>query len=184
MGVNIIEEDGKKYVEGEEVLCIYELNILFICIRLFFYMLIFIFIFSRINTYDLFGILFLCFIFFSISYFTFLEINNLINRGFIITEKNFYTFKRTKIPIEKIKYKTVSAKGESIIQFYINNKFILFCFFINSKKFKNYIQCIYEISNNNDFSLNEFGEFNINTQITIKKNLISGNKENKGDRYN
>lgn len=179
--VNIVEKDGKKYIDGEEVLYSYECtNSVFTLLRILFFTwliyFLYIYFYKSENILELVG----AYIFaIGLTYLIYLEINNLINRGFHITKNHLITFSAKKVAVENIMYRYYSAVEFDRILFYNNKKFIQFCLIKDDDEFRKFISTLKIISDNNNFIYDEIdNRFNFQKKLYITKKLIIKGENN------
>lgn len=185
MGVKIIEEDGKKYIDGEEILCIYECanRALILLIRLPLFSFISYFFYTYLHEVDKFSLLwFLAFLFFIMPmWYIYRDIKNFYHEGFYITNKHLVTFRGLKVPLNDIYFGLGS--GGTIewlsvsLSLYENNSYLIQCIVKDDDDFRKLIKVLFQISNNKLFNINESVYDNglCKNNQGIKQKLIKGN---------
>ena len=163
MALNIEEKDGKKYIDGEEILCEYELDINIYKIIIFIFGLFIFFFYAKSKDYDV-GISYMIFLVLLLIFFGVIILRNIQNVYFFysrMTDSQGGFFSQTELI------------------FYNGNKFN-FIFFVevneDNENFKKLIQTLYDISNNENILVE-----NINFSKSRQK-LIKGECK-KGDRH-
>lgn len=168
------EKNGKKYIDGEEVLCEYILEttfykeILFIVVgSIFFY-------YAKSKNFDL--NIFWAFACMSVLigffYFFIRDIRTHKSRSIYITKNYFFTFNGKKICKEKIYFCYFLFSNPSglfewrELSFYQDKKFLFYCKVNNNEEYKNLINTLVMISKNT-MILKEEGSY------TSRQKLIS-----------
>jgi len=156
--VNVVEKDGKKYIDGKEVLCEYDLEINYIKVVVLFLGSIIFLMYMKSKEFDV-NIVWWIFSFGTIIV-TIIEIIKNIKSNAIkkiyITNKNFITPNGNKISMDEIyfKYKDYGYFGWRIwneINFYQNNSFIFYTKVDeNSEEYKNFMDTLVKVSGNQD----------------------------------
>ncbi len=166
---------------NEEILYSYKCtNNVFTLLRIFILSIFIYYLYIYLGKYENIIELVIGFLFgFGFMYLIYLEINNLINRGFHITKKYLITFSGSRIPIEDVMYRSTGGFGYSILQLYDKQKFIQFCFIKDNEEFKKFISTLKTISNNKNFIYDSTdGSFGFDNQ-NIKSKLIRGTNNGK-----
>jgi hypothetical protein len=182
MSVNIIEKNGKRYIDDEEILIEYEfisyglIIFRFFCISTAIYVLSVFYTKTEVFSLTWFLLMFIVLI---IIYTSIKEIINFYHSGFYITKNNFITFKGYKVNKNELHFEKIRGEifwGINLINFYKNDSFV-FQGLASSYdgEFKILLDVIYEISNNEDFkfnpvtSSNSFYLLNRNTKYKLIK---------------
>jgi len=181
MRINIIEKDGKKYIDGEEIL--YELSLGVNIYKIFIAMLgpILFFIYAKIENYNV-GIIYIIFLLIFFIYMGAVFIRNIQNlyRGKMYLTKNHIMLKTgVIINIENIYFFysriTDSQTGffsQTELNFYNENKFnFMFFIIVNEKNedFKKLIQVLYDISGNENILIENMNFMKSRQKLTIGK---------------
>jgi hypothetical protein len=154
--VNVVEKDGKKYIDGEEVLCEYKFEISLLKEILLALAIIIFFTYMKSKNFNVNIIWWIFLVGLVLGFIIFFtnEIKTIYNKGVYITKKKFITFSGKKINLSKIfyTYKTVGSYGWSFwdeINFYENNKFIFYSIANNkNEQYINFINTLILISKN------------------------------------
>lgn len=183
--VEIIEKEGKKYIDGEEVLCEYG------CVNswsiLIFFILLTISIvgikyyFFENNIFDLKAYVVLVFILVLwISWFL-RDFKTLLNKGVYVTQKNIVTFSGIQIPLENVYYRWGRGIewGTSGFEIFNNQQMYISCLSNGSENFTKFISILESISGR---SILENGHYRVDP-YAIKIKLIQKVGEN-NDRAN
>jgi len=155
--VEIIEKDGKRYIDGEEILCEYDLNINYTKEILFLIALSIFYFYMKSKNFDVnigwwmfsFGIIAI------IIDGAIKDIRSTLANKVYVTKSYFITANEDKINLDEIyfKYKSYGYFGWRIwkeIYFY-DNKFIFYTEANeNSNEYKNFINALVVISDNQD----------------------------------
>lgn len=132
--IGIVEKEGKKYIDGEEILCEYAfevgLIIVYLCVLIFISLIAISYIFkgSPISLKGYIGISFLVFLWGS----WFLrEFKTMQNRGVYITNKHMITFSGKKIDLSNIYIRRGRGIewGHSAFEMYENKQLLFVCYF-------------------------------------------------------
>lgn len=181
MSVNIIKKDGKKYIEGEEVLCKYECTDRgTILVRLLLFSLMLFFYFYQVEKDELlsFKLILSTIVWLLIPlWLIFRDIKNFYHKGFYLTKKHFITFSGKKIPLINLYFKRGAGAmgwGRVALSFYNNKNFILHCIEEDNTQFNNLLLDFYEVSKNKQFKINPIIKENNFYQIqqSLKHKLI------------
>lgn len=152
--IEIVEKEGKKYIDGEEILCEYDCWTNWIIFRPL------IIIFALYATYTqgytnqekhLVATIILIFLFMLMFFWLARDIKNIINRGIYITQNNIITFSGKKINLEDIYYGWRGGGGEmgSIAFFlYFHKKLIIYCPVGDDDLYRKMISTLQKVSNN------------------------------------
>lgn len=180
--VNIVEKDGKKYIDEEEILCEYE------CVSswsiLIFFILLIISIagtkyyFFENNMFDLKAYVGLAFILVLwISWFL-KDFKTLLNKGIYITQKNIVTFSGINIPLEHIYYRWGRGIewGTSGFEIFNNQQMYISCLSNGSENFTKFISTLESVSGR---SILENGHYRVDP-YAVKIKLIQKVGENNG----
>jgi hypothetical protein len=185
MALNIEEKDGKKYIDGEEILCEYELDINIYKIIIFIFGLFIFFFYAKSKDYDV-GISYMIFLVLLLIFFGVIILRNIQNvyKNRIYVTQNYIINASGKVyKTDNIYFTYVNVVTGFLSQnelfFYNGNKFN-FIFFgeVNedNENFKKLIQTLYDISNNENILVE-----NMNFSKSRQK-LIKGECK-KGDRH-
>ena len=156
--VNIIEKDGKKYIDSEEVLCEYDLDVSYTKEVLFFLGLTTFYMYMQSKNFDV-NIVWWIFSF-GIIIITIIGIikdikSSMVSRIYL-TQKHLITKNGDKISLNEIyfKYKDYGYFGWRIwdeINFYKENRFIFYTNRDeNSEEYKKFMNTLISISGNED----------------------------------
>ena len=179
--VKIIEKDGKRYIDGEEVLCEYGLNINYIKEIIFLIALSIFYFYMKSKNFDVnigwwmfsFGIIAI------IIDGIIKDIRSTLVNKVYITKSYFITANGDKIDLDEIyfRYKSYGYFGWRIwkeINFYKNNKFIFYTNINeNSEEYKKFMNTLTAISGNKDVA-KELQRY------YAKRKLIQAKGENDG----
>jgi hypothetical protein len=182
MALNIEEKDGKKYIDGEEILieydCINRGTIVLIRIPIFLIMIYAFFV--SIQKFEAFSFLWfssiLVFLLIPIWYIL-RDIKNFYHEGIYLTKNHLITFRGYKIPLDEIYFKTGAGGmefGKSALSFYRNSSFIIFCIIKNNEEFQELVSVIYDISKNELFHVQDIGYDCKFCKLVIRQKLIIG----------
>jgi hypothetical protein len=158
--VNVVEKDGKKYIDGEEVLCEYSLDVSYTKEILFLLLAIIFYMYMKSKNFDVnivWWIFSLGIIMLIISG-TIKDIKSSTVKKIYLTKEYFITDGEDKINLNEIyfRYKSYGYFGWRIwkeINFYKNNKFIFHTNIDeNSEEYKNFIDTLIVISGNKDIA--------------------------------
>ena len=188
MALNIEEKDGKKYIDGEEILCEYELGVNMFKISMSIFGPLIFFFYAKSKDYDVGVLYFIVLVIFLIFIGGILlrNIQNLYRKKVFITQNHIITASNIVINIENVYFfysRMTDSQGGFFSQteliFYNGNKFN-FIFFVevneDNENFKKLIQTLYDISNNENILVE-----NMNFSKSRQK-LIKGECK-KGDRH-
>lgn len=162
--VNIIEKDGKKYIDGEEILYEYDCMTNWIFIRFFLSSFILYAIYSEgyINQGKHFeALIAFIFVFVIMIGWFFIDIKTLINQGIYITKNKIITFTGKKIPLDDIFYKWAGGGiewGSVALRLYNKKKLIISCLVKDDEYYNQMIAILEKVSNNQNlrnFSLRD-----------------------------
>ena len=159
--VNIVEKDGKKYIDSEEVLCEYELDVGIIKGTLFLIFGIIVFFYIKSKNFDV-NIVwwgFFCAIIAITIVATIKDIKSILVKKVYLTQKHIITFNGYKMSLDEIyfKYKTYFDYAGIFcwneILFYKNNKFVFYTNVNkNNEKYKIFINTLIFISENQEIA--------------------------------
>ena len=180
--VNIVEKNGKKYIDEEEILCEYE------CVSswsiLIFFILLIISIvgikyyFFENNMFDLKAYIGLAFMLaLWISWFL-KDFKTLLNKGIYITQKNIVTFSGITIPLEDVYYKWGRGIewGSSGFEIFNNHRMYVSCLSNGSEKFTKFISTLESVSGR---SILENGHYRVDPYAVKIKLIQTGEKDDK-----
>jgi len=180
--VNIVEKNGKKYIDEEEILCEYE------CVSswsiLIFFILLIISIvgikyyFFENNMFDLKAYIGLAFMLaLWISWFL-KDFKTLLNKGIYITQKNIVTFSGIKIPLEDVYYKWGRGTewATSGFEIFNNHRMYVSCLSNGSEKFTKFISTLESVSCS---SILENGHYRVDPYAVKIKLIQTGEKDDK-----
>jgi len=161
--INIIEKDGKKYIDGEEVLYEYDCWTNWIIIRAILFLSLTIGLsyhyFVKLHQYDFESFFIVGFLFLLFVGWLRIDMKTIQNRGIYITRNHIITFSGKKMPIEDIYYKWGAGGigydyGSTALMLYDNNTLLLSCVVKdNNKSFSKLIDILIKISNNPEFKV-------------------------------
>ena len=185
MALNIEEKDGKKYIDGEEILCEYELGVNMFKISMSIFGPLIFFFYAKSKDYDV-GISYMIFLVLLLIFFGVIILRNIQNvyKNRIYVTQNYIINASGKVyKTDNIYFTYVNVVTGFLSQnelfFYNGNKFN-FIFFgeVNedNENFKKLIQTLYDISNNENILVE-----NMNFSKSRQK-LIKGECK-KGDRH-
>jgi len=161
MGVNIIEKDGKEYINEEKVIYKYkcaERSIIFIRIALFILMLTF--YFYQLKEFEIFNFdwIILSIICLIIPIWLILkDMKNFYHVGFYLTNKHLITFSGKKVKLSSLYFKRGSGAigwGRIALSIYENNGFIIYCIEEDNDEFNKLLDSFYHSTNNEKFKIN------------------------------
>lgn len=172
--VNIIEKDGKKYIDGEEVLYEYDCWTNWIVIRFFLFLFLTIGLvnhyFFKLHQYDFesfFVVGFLLMLFIGWSY---IDFKTLINKGIYITQYHIITFSGKKIPLKDIYYRWgaggAEGYGSTTLRLYDEKRLLISCLVKDNKNYKQMISVLEKVSNNKN--LRNISKRNSKRKLTLK----------------
>ncbi len=161
--VNIVEKDGEKYIDGEKVLCEYELNVSYTKEILFLLLVVVFYMYMKSKNFDVnivWWIFSLGAIILIISG-TIKDIKSSIVKKVYLTKEHFITANGDKIDLDEIyfKYKSYFDYAGifcwSEILFYQGNKFIFYTNIDeNNEEYEDFINTLIAISGNKDVAKN------------------------------
>jgi hypothetical protein len=180
MALNIEEKDGKKYIDGEEILCEYELGVNMFKISMSIFGPLIFFFYAKSKDYDVGVLYFIVLVIFLIFIGGILlrNIQNLYRKKVFITQNHIITASNIVINIENVYFfysRMTDSQGGFFSQteliFYNGNKFN-FIFFVevneDNENFKKLIQTLYDISNNENILVENIN-FSKSRQKLIKE---------------
>jgi hypothetical protein len=157
MSVNITEKEGKKYIDGEEVLYEYDCWTNWIVVRtvLSLFALYVIYQQGFIKHQEYFAATFAFVLIFAVmmSWF-FVDIKTIINRGVYITKNNIITFSGKKIALDDVYYKWGAGgaggdRGSTSFELYDQKKLLLSCIVKeDDEKYNQMIDALQKVSDN------------------------------------
>ena len=180
MALDIKEKDGKKYIDGEEILCEYDLGVNMFKISMAIFGPLIFFFYAKSKDYDVGVLYFIVLVIFLIFIGEILlkNIQNLYRKKVFITQNHIITATGLTIKLENIYvyyslyFDSVGLFSQSELFFYNGNKFN-FIFFVevneDNENFKKLIQTLYDISNNENILVE-----NMNLRM-IRQKLIKDN---------
>lgn len=179
MTLNIKEKNGKKYIDGEEILCEYDLGVNMFKISMAIFGPLIFFFYAKSKDYDVGILYFMVLVIFLIFIGGILlrNIQNLYRKKVFITQNHIITATGLTIKLENIYFfysRITDSQGGFFSQteliFYNGNKFN-FIFFVevneDNENFKKLIQTLHDISNNENI-LVENMNFSKSRQKLIK----------------
>ena len=152
--VNIIENDGKRSIDGEEVLCEYDCFTNWIFIRFFLSSFVLYAIYSEgyINQgKHSEALIAFIFVFAIMIGWLLIDIKTLINRGIYITKNKIITFSGKEIPLDDIYYKWAGGGvewGSVALRLYSKKKLIISCLVKDDEYYNQMIAILEMVSNN------------------------------------
>lgn len=145
--VNIVEKDGKKYIDGEEVLCEYDCMTNWIYIRFLVSAFVLYIIYQQgfVKHQEYFAATFSFIVVFVVMILWLLvDIKTIINKGIYITKNNIITFSGKTTSLDEVYYKWGAGgeggnRGSTFLELYSNNNLLIQCLV---KDDEIYNQCI------------------------------------------
>jgi len=161
MALNIEEKDGKKYIDGDEVLIEYECmnRGVIVLYRLPIFLIMLYAFYMSIEKFETFSILWFLdiFVFLLIPIWYILrDMQNFYHEGIYLTKNHLITFRGYKVPLDEIYFETgvgsSTAWGGIALRFYRNRSFIILCEVDNNERFNQLLKVIFDISKNELFT--------------------------------
>lgn len=180
MTQNIEEKDGRKYIDGEEILCEYELGVNMFKISMAIFGPLIFFFYAKSKDYDVGILYFIVLVIFLIFIGGILlrNIQNLYRKKIFITQNHIITATGLTIKLENIYvyyslyFDSVGLFSQSELFFYNGNKFNSIFFVTideDNDKFKKLIQTLYDISNNENILVENMNPRMIRQKLIYKE---------------
>ncbi len=177
--VEIVENNGKKYIDGEEILYEYDCWTNWILIRFFLLLILLIGLsnhyFLRLHQYNFESFFVVGFLLVIFIGWTTIDFKTIVNKGFYITNNNLITFSGKKVALEDIYYRYSGGGvewGSVSLRLYRKSKLLISCLDTNTKYYQNMIDFLERFSNNHHLKIQNIRD--------AKRKLIQLKGENDG----